>query len=59
MCSVCLLTDALCINSALGSCSLGSTRGIQGQVRCGPGQPDLVPDLVSGTSAYSREFGTS
>jgi len=30
--------------------------GVQGQNRWGPGQPDLVPDLVVGSPACSREL---
>ena len=32
--------------------------GVQGQHGCGPGQPDLVPDLVVGNLDCSRGIGT-
>jgi len=32
-------------------------RGIQGQVRWGPGQPDLVLDLVVGNPAQNKRVG--
>lgn len=31
---------------------------IQGQVQQGPGQPDLIPDLVAGSFAQGRKVGT-
>ena len=30
--------------------------GVQGQVRWGPGQPDLVPDLVVDNPAHGRDW---
>lgn len=37
-----------------GTCGCPITGGIQGQVAWGPGQPELVPDLVVGNLAWGR-----
>jgi len=39
-------------------CGCPIPRNAQGQVGQVPGQPDLVPDLVVGSSAHGRGVGT-
>ena len=44
--------------SAQRVCGCPVPGGVGGQVRWGPGQPDLVPDLEVGGPARGRGFGT-
>jgi len=43
--------------AAQRGCGCPMPGGVQGQVGWGPGQPDLVPDVVVGTPACSWEGG--
>ena len=44
--------------AAQWGCGCPIPGGVQGQVRWGPGQPGLVPDVVTGNPAHGREVGT-
>jgi len=44
---------------APGGCGCPIPGGIQGQVECGPKQPDLLPVLAVGNPAHGREVGIS
>ena len=45
--------------AAQRSCGCPIPGGIQGQVECGPKQPDLLPGLAVGNPAHGREVGIS
>jgi len=44
--------------AAQRSCRCPLPGGTQGQVGCGPGQCELVPDLAFGRTAYGRAVRT-